>query len=72
MNRAVMFLANRSLAFHLYDFHLDGISARELAAAYDKPTQWVEEQIEAVRLCLQFQAKVTLRPEFAVISEAAS
>jgi hypothetical protein len=67
-----MILANRSLAFHLYDFHLDGISVKELGTAYAKPTHWVEEQIEAVRLCLQFQAKVTLRPEVAVIPEAAA
>lgn len=61
MNPAVMVLANCSLAFSLYDFNLEGVSARELAAAYSLPPQWVEERIEAVRLCLKFQAKVVLQ-----------
>lgn len=55
-----MVLANRSLAFSLYDFYLEGISAEELAAAYSLPLHCVKERIEAVRLCLQFQAKAAL------------
>ena len=60
MNPAVMVVANKSLAFSLYDFYLEGVSAQELAAAYALPVHCVEERIEAVRLCLQFQAKATL------------
>jgi hypothetical protein len=60
MNPAVVIIANRSFAFHLYDFHFDGVSAKELASAYSLPTHWVEERIEAVRLCLKFQAKATI------------
>jgi hypothetical protein len=61
MNPAVMHLANKSLAFSLYDFHLEGVSAGELAAAYSLPTSWVEERIEAVRLCLKYQVKLSLK-----------
>lgn len=63
MNPAVVMIANRSFAFHLYDFHSDGVSAKELASAYSLPTHWVEERIEAVRLCLKFQAKATISSE---------
>ena len=55
MNPAVMLLANRSLPFSLYDFHLNGVSAQELADAYALPLTWVEERLEAVRLCLKYQ-----------------
>jgi hypothetical protein len=34
MKPALMLFANRSFAFNLYDFHLEGISAKELAVAY--------------------------------------
>ncbi|MDQ2840808.1 MAG: hypothetical protein M3Y72_07170 [Acidobacteriota bacterium] len=60
MNPAFMHLANSSFAFHLCDFHLEGMSAQELAAAYTLPIGWVEERIEAVRLSLKFQVKLTL------------
>jgi hypothetical protein len=66
MNPAVMVLANRSLAFSLYDFYLEGVSVEELAAAHSLPAQSVEERIEAVRLCLQLQAKVSLDTRRAV------
>ncbi|MBV8072920.1 MAG: hypothetical protein JO270_23660 [Acidobacteriaceae bacterium] len=60
MNPAVIVLANKSLAFSLYDFYLDGLSAEELAAAYLLPPRCVQERLEAVRLCLQFQARAAL------------
>jgi hypothetical protein len=60
MNPAIAIIANRSFAFHLYDFHFDGISAKEMASAYSLPTHWIEERIEAARLCLKFQAKATI------------
>ena len=64
MNAAVMLLANRCFRFHLYDFHLNGVSVAELANAYSLPAVWIEEQIE-VRLCLKYQVKlsVELDPE---------
>ncbi len=63
MNPAFMVLANRSLSFHLYDFYYDGITVKELAASHSMPIHMVEEQIEAVRLCLKFQATITLKAE---------
>jgi len=60
MNPAVVLLANQSLPFSLYDFHLNGVSAQELAVAYDLPLHWVEERLEAVRLCLKYQVQVSV------------
>jgi hypothetical protein len=62
MNPAVMFYANKSLPFSLYDFHLAGVPARELAAAHSLPIAWVEERIEAVRLCLEYQVRLSVAP----------
>lgn len=58
MSPALSILANKSLPFSLYDFHLNGVSSRELAEAYDLPLSWVEERLEAVRLCLKFQVEL--------------
>jgi len=61
MHPAVALLANRSLAFSLYEFSLAGVSAKELAASHSLPPDWVEERIEAVRLCLKYQVKLSVR-----------
>jgi hypothetical protein len=61
MNPALMVHANRSLAFCLYDFHLNGVLVEKLAAAYRIPVHSIEEKIEAVRLCLNGQVHVALR-----------
>lgn len=61
MNPGVKLLANKSFGFSLYDFHLEGVSAAELATAYSLPETWVEERIEAVRLCLKYQVKVSVK-----------
>jgi hypothetical protein len=63
MNPVFMLLANKSPAFGLYDFHLEGVSARQLAAVYLLPITWVEERIEAARLCLKYQVQLSVRPE---------
>jgi hypothetical protein len=60
MNPGLMLLANSSFPVSLYDFHLDGISARELATAYSLPLAWVEERLEAVRLCVKYQVAVSV------------
>ena len=60
MNPVVTVMANRSLAFSFYDFYLEGLSAKELAAAYSIPIHYVQERIQAVRLCLQFQARAAV------------
>ena len=36
------------------------VPAKELATAYSLPVNWVEERIEAVRLCLKYQVKLSL------------
>jgi hypothetical protein len=41
MNPAVMALGNKSLAFSLYDFQLEGLTAKEPAAACPLPVCWV-------------------------------
>jgi hypothetical protein len=43
MNRLVAQHPNTSFAFHLYDFHKEGLSAKELASVYALPVSWVEE-----------------------------
>lgn len=63
MNPGVKLLANKCFGFSLYDFHLEGVSAAELASAYSLPEAWVEERIEAVRLCLKYQVKVSVKGE---------
>jgi hypothetical protein len=63
LSPAFALLANRSLPFSLYDFHLSGVSAKELADAYGLPLFWVEERLEAVRLCLKFQVKLGFSQE---------
>jgi hypothetical protein len=68
MNPAVVVLANNSLPFSLYDFHHNGVSAAELAKAYALPLPWVEERLEAVRLCLQYQVDVQLSPKALAVS----
>jgi hypothetical protein len=60
MNPAFIVHASRSLAFNLYDFHLNGVPVEKLAAAYALPVHSAEEKIEAVRLCLKFQVRVAL------------
>ncbi len=60
MHPAVALLANRSLAFSLYEFNLDGFSPKELASVYSLPAEWIEERIESVRLCLKHQVKLSV------------
>jgi hypothetical protein len=63
MNPAFVLLANKSLAFGLYDFHCEGVSAQQLASVYSLPVARVEEHIEAVHLCLKYQVEPSVRPE---------
>ena len=63
LSPAFVLLANRSLPFSLYDFYLSGVSPRELADAYGLPLAWVEERLEAVRLCLKYQGKLAIPHE---------
>jgi hypothetical protein len=60
MNPGFKLMANRSFGLSLYDFHLEGVSAKELAKAYSLPVTFVEERIEAARLCVRYQVKLSL------------
>ena len=57
----VIMLANRGLAFDLYEFYLEGVPVQELASAYALPVEWVEERIEITRLRLEDQNRFTAR-----------
>jgi hypothetical protein len=46
----------------MYREYEDGASIEELSAALHAPTEWIEERIEAVRLCLEKQIRIELRP----------
>lgn len=59
---ALSVLAIVSNPFRLYHYHVNGISAEELAAVFDLPVSWVEQRIEAVRLCVEYQLAFTFDP----------
>jgi len=52
----------RSLGFLMYREYEDGASIEELSAALHAPPEWIRERIEAVRLCLEKQVRIELRP----------
>jgi hypothetical protein len=60
MNPAFMVVANRSFRFHLYDLHREGLTIKELAAAYSMPVFRVDEYIETVRLSLKHQVRLSI------------
>ena len=51
----VIMLANRSLAFDLYEFHLEGVPIQDLAAAYSLQVEWIEKCIESTRQRLEYE-----------------
>ena len=52
----------RSLGFLMYREYEDGASIEELSAALHAPPEWIEERIEAARLCLEKQVRIELCP----------
>ena len=52
----------RVLGFVIYREHQEGASVDELSAALNLPPSWIEERIEAVRMCLERQVRVEVRP----------
>ena len=52
----------RVLGFVIYREYQDGASVEELSAALHLPQSWIEERIEAVRMCLERQVRIELRP----------
>ncbi len=52
----------RALGLLVYREYQDGATIDELSEALHIPAQWIEERIEAVRLCLEKQIRIELRP----------
>src|SRR6201986_5118804 len=53
-------LSTDYLPFRLYAEHKRGATSAQLAAAFDLPRAWVEERVEAARLCIEKQIRVEL------------
>jgi hypothetical protein len=56
---ALSLLSIVSNPFRLYHYYVNGISAEELAAVFNLPVSWVQQRIEAVRLCVEHQIVFT-------------
>ena len=65
---AINRLYDEYLPFRLYADHKMGATAQELADEFGLPARWVEERIEAARLCLEMQ----VRFDFAAVHSAAA
>jgi hypothetical protein len=50
-------LYEHNMPFRLYAEHQYGLTVEELACLSNKPISWIEEQIEAMRLCLEKQVR---------------
>ena len=55
-------LYDEYLPFRLYADHKSGSSSAEIAAEYRLPVFWVEERIEAARLCIEKQIRLEIPP----------
>ena len=53
-------LYEKNIPFQLYAEYRNGLSISELACLVSRPTHWVQEQIEAARLCLEHQVHLDL------------
>ena len=51
-------LYDEYLPFRLYADHKSGSTAAAIAAEYGLPVLWVEERIEAARLCIEKQVRL--------------
>jgi hypothetical protein len=63
MGLAISLLSRKSLKYELYAAAMDGTSIRDLAAEYRIPEYRVQEQVEAVRLALGHQVRLSINPE---------
>lgn len=63
MGLAISLLSRKSLVFQLYAAALDGTSIRDLAAEYRLPEHHIQEQLDAVRLALGHQVRLTINPQ---------
>ena len=63
-------LYEQHLPFRLYADHKHGLTVEELARLSNKPVYWVEERIEAMRLCLEKQVRLDLTSGFPASADA--
>ena len=64
-------LYEHSLPFRLYADHKYGLTVEELACVSNKPVYWIEEQIEAMRLCLEKQIRFDLTSDLTASADSA-
>jgi len=62
MQLAFALLVHHSLPFTLYAAFLNGVSVEELAEKTGLSKDWVIERIEAVRLTVTMQVRLTINP----------
>lgn len=60
------------LSFALYEAHQGGVSFDLLAARLDLPVEFIEERVEAARLCLLLQPAELFGPETLRASSAST
>jgi hypothetical protein len=58
------------LPFRLYADHKHGLSVEELACLSNKSVYWVQERIEAMRLCLEKQVRLDLTADLTTVTDA--
>jgi hypothetical protein len=63
MGLAISLLSRKSLTYELYAAVMDGSSIRDLAIEYRMPEHRVQEQVEAVRLALRHQVRLSINTE---------
>jgi hypothetical protein len=72
MSLAIALLAHQSLGFELYSALLNGSSTEEVSAAYKIPAHQVREKVEAVRLALAHQIRISVNPTASVFLNSPS
>ena len=55
-------LYDEYLPFRLYSDHKQGVSVNQLAGSLGLPAPWIQERIEAARLCIEKQERI--KPPF--------
>jgi hypothetical protein len=63
MPLAFALLTNYSLPFALYAAFLDGLSLEDLAQESALSKDWIAERVEAVRLTLTMQVRLSINPQ---------
>lgn len=66
MSLAIALLAHQSLGFELYSALLNGSSTEEISVAYRIPVHEVREKVEAVKLALAHQIRLSVNPTASV------